>query len=57
VRNEPDLDPDNGAEQYAAQYVRTARIVCAAILWARLYALSLAHVRDTDCVETASPGP
>jgi hypothetical protein len=52
IWNEPDLDPENSAERYTALYVRTARIIRAAIPEARLYALSLARVRETAYVET-----
>lgn len=52
VWNEPDLDPNNGAEQYAALYVRTAEIIRAAIPRARIYAGSLAKVHDPTWIDT-----
>jgi hypothetical protein len=52
VWNESDLNEDNPPEAYAALYVRTAEIIRAAIPDARLFALSLAHVKETGYVET-----
>jgi hypothetical protein len=52
VWNEPDLDPNNSAEQYASLFVRTAQIIRAAIPQARIYAGSLARIHDPAWIET-----
>ncbi len=52
IWNEPDLHGANSAEDYAGLYIRSAKIIRSHIPDARLFALSLAKLGDTDYAET-----